>query len=228
MAAIFIIGSMAFAQEIKLKSGYIIKGQLIKKTKSYIVVDQGLGEPVTYYMDVDKQLGVEPNENLPKGEPVVEKLIEPESIKPEVKVPVQAPRIPLPEIIDESWNPNISENELKKSIEVYVLALNSGDAQWLSQFIGEDAKFFSLEENTAYKYTGQDYLNILKATWSKGESPQFKISVDLFKLEGPQAITEETVTKSSDASRSNTYRQKNIYAKIDGRVKLISSELIMD
>ena len=208
-----LLPSPVFSQVIKLKSGHTIKGKIIKKTKKYIVVDKGLGQPVTYYMNVDNELIQEQ-----AGEPP----------PTEGAAVVEAVPGPLPVINYDTTNPNISEIELKKTIEVFQLAFNSKNTEWISSFVGDDAKFFCLNKNYKYDYSGTDYINMLKANWNSGDIVTMDISVDHFELEGPQATTDETVTQKSGKSQSDTFRQKNIYLKRDGKVQLISSELLMD
>ena len=206
---------VGLAQVIKLNSGHTIKGKIIKRTKTYIVVDQGLGQPVTYYMDVEKELPAPPPPEPKKFTP------------PENSDGQKAPEVSLPEITYDTANPNISEYELEKSIEVYGLAYNSQNAKWVEGFISPDAKLFCLDKNYVYNYTGGDYVNMLKTGWKSGSSDKRMIKLDRFVLKADKAATEETVTRKAAKSPDKTYHQINLYAKRNGKVVLIESQALM-
>ena len=204
----------ARAQVIKLKSGHSIEGKIIKQTHEYIVVDQGLGDPVTYYMDVDKE--------LPPEAPVSS------SLSAESTSSAQIYDGPLPTIPYDTSNPNISETELKKTIEVFQLALNSRNGNDLKNFVAKDTKFYSSLENYKSNYSGEYFINLIKTERATGNTDSYEIAIDQFSLDGPRAITEETIRKKKGITIIQTFRQRNVYLKFNGSVQLTSSETIME
>src|SRR5882672_10743395 len=77
------------AQVIKLRSGHTIKGKILEKTKKYIVVDEGLGQPTTYYMNVDKELITEDSTQNPPSQ---------QTDNPQTGAPQESVPAPLPDI----------------------------------------------------------------------------------------------------------------------------------
>ena len=177
-------------------------------------MDQGLGNPVTYYMNVDKE--------LPPEEPVSS------SLSAKSTSSAQINDGPLPTIPYDTSNPNISETELKKTIEVFQLALNSRSGSDLKNFVAKDAKFFSSLENYKSNYSGEYFINLIKAERAMGNTDTYDITIDQFSLDGPRAITEETITKKNGITIIKTFRQRNVYLKFNGSVQLTSSETIME
>ncbi len=215
---IFILfASYSYAQVIKLRSGQTISGKIIKKTNKYIVVDQGLGQAVTYYMDVEKELVGEAPQ--PEKKPEV----------PNPTSPEETTEAPLPEINYDAQNPNITEYELKKTMEIYQLALNTRKAKGLSRFVSNDAKFFCQYEHFKYNYTGASYVDMMKARWLSKDFTTYEFNLEKFVLEGPRATTEETVKKIDPRNSSeDQFRQKVIYEKLNGKVQIISNELLVE
>ncbi len=49
--SLMVHSTVSFAETIKLKSGKVIEGKIVEKTKDYIKVDTGIGTNLTYYTD---------------------------------------------------------------------------------------------------------------------------------------------------------------------------------